>query len=283
MNIHEKALESTIETGASFAKAQFEKVNYSWLRKYFEIDDSYLYNKIYLMVYPYNYKEKGGYSNNYSNNIYNNNYSNNTYTNNTSNNYSNNTYPSINTSNNYSNNIVSNNNTYPSINTVNGIINSDSLYRPDLYIPAISIMLLSLFNGILDGFSGKFHPEMLCISFSRNILFHFILCLLYKCISYIFSIKLSYTDIISMAGYKFSIAILSKIIYKIAGTINSSIIRNTIYIMGLGYLYIAYFFFISRSLKRCMAGDSDGAKKTLSVLFGIVAAEMIILVLWIGR
>lgn len=42
-----------IESGASYVNAQLERVNYGRLCKYFDIDNSYLASKLYLIVFPF--------------------------------------------------------------------------------------------------------------------------------------------------------------------------------------------------------------------------------------
>lgn len=62
-SIHEHAIGSTFETGATFVNAQLDRVKYSKIRKYFDIDDTFLFEKIKLMIFPfysYSYKDTNG-------------------------------------------------------------------------------------------------------------------------------------------------------------------------------------------------------------------------------
>lgn len=212
-NIPQRAIESTLETGATFVNAQLERVNYSKLRKYFDVDDTYLKNKIKLILFPFYHEEtQADYG------------------------------------------------TRP-----------DKLYRPDMYIPIMSLISMLLLNAFILGLANKFHPEIVCLAFTRSLCFHAFLSLLYKLAAYITGLHFSYTDIIAISGYKFFIAIPIKI-------------SKSFY---LGYALVVYFlisflFFLSRSLKGVLLGKND-SKNCIYLLFAVVIVELLILVFWVSK
>ncbi len=54
-NLHEHAIGSTLETGATFVNTQLNRVKYSKIRKYFDVDDNYVFEKLKLIYYPFGY------------------------------------------------------------------------------------------------------------------------------------------------------------------------------------------------------------------------------------
>lgn len=139
---------------------------------------------------------------------------------------------------------------------------SSNLYRPDLYIPAMSLITLVLFKGFRTGSSHIFHPDIPFISFSRLFSFHLLVCMFYKAVGYIFGSSFGFLDLVALLGYKFVVAIIVRWLFN--------------YYSGLAviaYLFIAFFFFISRSLKRVM-NLSVNTHQQLHILFGIAFLEM---------
>lgn len=203
----QKAIESTLETGASFVNSKLKRSNYSWLRKYFDIDDSYLLAKIRLILFPFRH---GTAHNETGSQIY-------------------------------------------------------TLYRPDMYIPILSMITRVLLNGFILGLSRQFHPELLYLSFTRSVGFHALLCLGYKFMAYIMGTSIGYADIFAIAGYKFFVSILTRLC------------RLNVVGYGVGiYLFIAFFLFISRTLKNVLLVN-DRSKKTLHLLFLIALLELVFL------
>lgn len=189
------------QTGASALNSELSKVDYKIIRKYFNISNSYVLQKLSLIIVPFYYKETG-------------------------------------------------------------------LYSPDLYIPTMSLITLILFKGFLLGLSNKFHPEILGLSFTRTIFIHFAVSLLYKGASYFVDVSVDFLDILCMTGYKFFIALLSKLFGLIfIGKILSM------------YFFVAYFFFLSRSLKNSII-RVDSPKTHMYLLFGIVITDVIIAFLY---
>lgn len=136
------------------------------------------------------------------------------------------------------------------------------LYRPDLYIPVMSLVTLVLLKGFLLGLSNKFHPEILGVSFSRTVFIHIGQCLLYKGAAYFFDAALDFKDILCFTGYKFVCVLLIKLV-------------GLLYLGKLlsVYFYASYFFFLSRSLKNSFIVGSS-PRPHLYLLFAIVAADL---------
>lgn len=143
-------------------------------------------------------------------------------------------------------------------------IDGPGLYKPDLYIPLMSLITSVLFNGFLLGLKNKFHPEHLYLSLTRTICIHCILNLIYKFIGYLFDIDIAYGDMLSYTGYKFFVVLLIKIL-------KLTYIGKIVSI----YLYVAFFFFLSRSLKSSFL-KGNSSKKRLYALFGTVIIDVIL-------
>lgn len=139
---------------------------------------------------------------------------------------------------------------------------SSPLYKPEMYIPSMSIITLVLFKGFLLGLSNMFHPEVLGITFTRTVIIHFAVCLLYKAICYFFDAPIDVKDLFCFVGYKFLIILLIKCFKLVMLGWLLSV-----------YLLAAYFFFLSRSLKGSII--SPNAPKThLYLLFAIVGMDV---------
>lgn len=144
----------------------------------------------------------------------------------------------------------------------------DSLYRPDLYIPIMSLVTLVLLKGLLLGLSNRFHPEVLGMSFSRTVFMHLGQSLLYKGAAYFFDAGLDFTDMVCFTGYKFVCVLL----IKLMGLVYFGRVLSL-------YLYVSYFFFLSRSLKSSfIVGNSP--RPHLYLLFTIVAVDLLTIFLF---
>lgn len=136
------------------------------------------------------------------------------------------------------------------------------LYRPDLYIPVMSLVTLVLFKGLLLGLSNRFHPEVLGMSFSRTVFIHIGQSLLYKGAAYFLDAPLDFSDMVCFSGYKFVCVLLIKLV-------------GMLYfgkVMAL-YFYVSYFFFLSRTLKKSFIRGSS-PRLHLYLLFAIVIVDL---------
>lgn len=191
-----------LKTGADAWNSELSKVDYGAIRKYFEVTNTYIMQKLLLIIVPFYYHED---------------------------------------------------------------TENFSLYRPDMYIPAMSLITLVLFKGMLLGLSNKFHPEILGITLTRIILIHFGACLLYKAISYFLDISLDFKDILCFTGYKFFVILIMKFI-------------KSLFMLGKFfsvYFLVAYFFFLSRSLKGSLLSQNS-SKMHMYLLFGVVLTDLAI-------
>lgn len=197
-----------IESSTTYMNAQLDKVNYGRIRKYFDISNKYLLDKMALVVFPFYYTDFSA--------------------------------------------------------------ENPGLYGPDLYIPFMSLISMVLLRGFSLGLQNRFHPEMLYFSFTRNVCFHAILCLCYKCIGYLFSVHVVYLDILALTGYKFFVVTFMLILKP--------------FFLGrvlMIYPMVAFFFFLSRSLKGAFLGTGS-SKKSMYLLFGVVALELLV-TFWISQ
>lgn len=195
--------QQALQSGANLLNEKLEKVNYNRIRKYFDIYNSYVIEKIGLLIFPF-YR--------------------------------------------------------------NEISFGPSIYRPDMYIPAMSFITIVLLKGIILGLANKFHPEILIMSFSRTLLIHIGLNLIYKLAAYFFDVPTDLLDLICFTGYKFFIITIVKLFnFIIFGKFLSL------------YFFVAYFFFLSRSFKSSFVGEnSHSSNKNIYLLFGIVSFDIIV-------
>ncbi|ELA41985.1 uncharacterized protein VICG_01002 [Vittaforma corneae ATCC 50505] len=141
---------------------------------------------------------------------------------------------------------------------------SSSLYKPEMYIPSMSIITLVLFKGFLLGLSNKFHPEILGMTFTRTIIIHLAVCLLYKVVCYFFDVSIDIKDLFCFVGYKFLIILFIKLFRLVMfGKLLSL------------YFLVAHFFFLSRSLKGSII-STNSPKTHLYLLFAIVGMDVLI-------
>lgn len=190
------------QSGSNILNSKLEQVNYTQIRKYFDISNSYVLEKLSLIVFPFQNKE---------------------------------------------------------------ISFGPSVYRPDMYIPIMSMISLILFRGLALGIAKKFHPEYLGLFFSRTLFIHLGLALIYKAASYLMDVETSFLDLSAYIGYKFVVIILVKLLSKVfLGWI------------GCIYLLVAYFFFFSRSLKN-MISNPNHSQRNVTLIFGLALVELLVI------
>jgi len=141
---------------------------------------------------------------------------------------------------------------------------TNSLYRPEMYIPSMSIITLVLLRGFLLGIAGKFHPEVLGMILTRIIVIHTLVCLLYKVVCYLFDVGISIKDLFCYVGYKFLVILLVRM--------TKMVILGRVLSL---YFYVAYFFFLSRCLKGSIL-THDSPKTHIYLLFTIVTVDILI-------
>ncbi|KAI4291260.1 protein transport protein YIF1 [Pancytospora philotis] len=143
-------------------------------------------------------------------------------------------------------------------------------YRPDLYVPAVSLFALLLLKSFVLGLHGRFHPETLCLHVTRHVCFHAIIVAVYKTAAYMCGSSFAMLDITALAGYKFAAALIIRLLR----------------FLPLGWLLgmapiVSFFFFMSRSLKQLLL--HPGSPRTvLYLLFGLSLSEALLAYLFSG-
>ncbi|PYH94273.1 ER to Golgi transport protein Yif1 [Aspergillus ellipticus CBS 707.79] len=143
----------------------------------------------------------------------------------------------------------------------------DDLNSPDMYIPVMALVTYILFSAMLAGFRGNFHPELLgsITTTAIAVILFEILCL--KLAMYILSInnESQLLDLVAYSGYKFVGIIVtlltSEILSPEKGT--SGWVGWIVFI----YTFLANAFFLLRSLKYVLLPDStsDASMRTGSM------------------
>lgn len=150
---------------------------------------------------------------------------------------------------------------------------NEKLQSPDLYIPLMSFLTFILLNGILLGVKSQFTPEKLTILFTRCLTYEFIFAILVKLTGYFFDInEIGFLDFLSFSGYKYVVVMLLMVRIKY------------LRIFYMVYLYSAFFFFLSRCLKRCVFSSHGHRRRKIYFLFITVFLEvfLVFLLAWIN-
>ncbi|KAJ5203863.1 ER to Golgi transport protein Yif1 [Penicillium cinerascens] len=139
----------------------------------------------------------------------------------------------------------------------------DDLNSPDMYIPVMAVVTYILLSVLLAGFRGDFHPELLgsVTTTSIAVIIFEILCL--KMAMYILTINndSQLLDLVAYSGYKFvgiiATLVTSEILTPGRGT--GGWVGWSVFI----YTYLANAFFLLRSLKYVLLPDSaDSSMRT---------------------
>lgn len=141
-----------------------------------------------------------------------------------------------------------------------------SLSRPELYIPAMSLISYILLGALQSGLDGKFSPERLGMAFTRCVVMEaFCICVI-KISGYFADARVCGLDVAAYSGYKYVCVVFLHLLRM----------RYMRAVFGL-YLYVSFFFFLSRSLKRhIISGGGAGRTRRVYYLFSIVALQIFI-------
>lgn len=140
--------------------------------------------------------------------------------------------------------------------------------HPDLYIPLMSFLTYILLTGFFLGLKHEFTPEKLSIVFTKQLTYEGILGVVVKTVGYFMDVtELSFIDFVCFSGYKFVIVLFLLMV-------------NIKYVKVLWriYLFLAFFFFLSRSLKAKMCMTRNRRRKIYFLLI-IVILEMFLVFL----
>ncbi|KAJ5757346.1 uncharacterized protein N7511_006040 [Penicillium nucicola] len=132
----------------------------------------------------------------------------------------------------------------------------DDLNSPDMYIPVMALVTYILLSVLLAGFRGNFHPELLgsITTTAIAVILFEILCL--KLATYILSINndSQLLDLVAYSGYKFVGIIVTMVAAEILnpGQGTGGWVGWTVF----AYTFLANAFFLLRSLKYVLLPDS---------------------------
>lgn len=132
----------------------------------------------------------------------------------------------------------------------------DDLNSPDMYIPVMALVTYILLSAMLAGFRGEFHPELLgsITTTAIAVIIFEIICL--KLAMYILSINndSQLIDLVAYSGYKFVGIILTLVASEILtpGRGTGGWVGWTVFT----YTFLANAFFLLRSLKYVLLPDS---------------------------
>ncbi|KAM0687796.1 Protein transport protein yif1 [Conglomerata obtusa] len=138
--------------------------------------------------------------------------------------------------------------------------------KPDLYIPLMSFLTYILLTGIQ---LKPFSPETLSMIFTRCLLYEILFVTIVKLTAYFMDVgEIRFLDFICYSGYKF-VVILIKNCVKV----------RFLSILWSFYLYAAFFFFLSRSLKGVVVGEGGLRRGKIYFLFVTVFLEVFLVFL----
>lgn len=145
----------------------------------------------------------------------------------------------------------------------------DGLARPELYIPLMGFVSYILARAVRLGLEGVFSPERLGIVFTRAFFLEAVCVVFTKASGYFADVGLSTLDVVAYSGYKYVVVVL----------LHLNRMQHVRIIAGM-YLYVSFFVFLSRSLKKRVVGAGGERMKRVYYLFGMVLAqEFIVFVL----
>jgi hypothetical protein len=145
-----------------------------------------------------------------------------------------------------------------------------SLAHPDLYIPIMGFITYILAKGLLFGIRSEFRPEKLGLVATRSLFLEGMFVLISKLVAYFIDIlDLNTLDMVAFSGYKYVIIVLMFLLRM----------RFLTFFLKI-YLNLAFFFFLSRSMKGIVFGSSPAHKKRkVYFLFMTVFMQIMIVVL----
>ena len=145
-----------------------------------------------------------------------------------------------------------------------------SLTHPDLYIPIMSFLTYILFKGLSLGMRNSFSPEKLGLVATRSLFLEFMFISVSKLIGYFIDVpRLRVLDMLAFSGYKYFIIVLMFLMRIPVVTFLAKI-----------YLNLAFFFFLSRSMKGVVFGSGPShRKRKVYFLFVTVFMQVLIVLL----
>ncbi|UYI26852.1 protein transport protein Yif1 [Encephalitozoon cuniculi] len=144
----------------------------------------------------------------------------------------------------------------------------EGMARPELYVPAMSFISYILLRALYLGLEGMFSPERLGIVFTRLFFLEAVCIALTRISGYFVDVGLSTLDVVAYSGYKYVIVLLLQL--------NK---MRYVQVIGGMYLYVSFFVFLSRSLKRRVMDKGAERMRRAYYLFGIVIVQEFIVFL----
>ncbi|EOB12505.1 Protein transport protein yif1 [Nosema bombycis CQ1] len=144
-----------------------------------------------------------------------------------------------------------------------------SIANPDLYIPLSSLATYILLKCFFFGLQNAFQPEKIGILFTRTVFLEIFLFFITSISTYILGIKTGYIESICYSGYKYFVILC----------IHLCGIRWIKFIFRI-YMYVSFFFFLSRCLKKTVLGESSlNRTRKIYFLFGYVGIQTLLIFL----
>lgn len=134
--------------------------------------------------------------------------------------------------------------------------------RPDLYIPAMSLLVLVLLKGFKAAGAPAFSFEAVLLSCSRLTTLQVVAVLCYRAACYVVGAEGGLMDLLAISGTKYTVAVLMRLLLCLRW-------GRLLALYPLGTL----FFSMSRALNRAM-GAGHGPRRRVYLLFMIVVFEM---------
>lgn len=142
---------------------------------------------------------------------------------------------------------------------------NEELTRPELYIPAMSLVSYILLKALRYGLDGTFSPERLGLAFTHAVLLELLCAGAVKVSGYFGDVSLGTLDVMALCGYKYVCVVVVQAMWMWYARV----------VVGL-YVHVSLFFFLSRSLKKQVIGDGTNRRKRVYYLFGVVALQVCI-------
>lgn len=190
-----------LNAGSSYVKEKVDTKKLGFLKVYFDVNNAYVRDKIFLIFYPFN-------------------------------------------------------------------CTFDFLFKPDLYIPLMSLFTLVVINAFKLGIKNEFHPEKLFMMISRYILIQIVSTFIYRGFGFLCKSNISFFSLLCFNGYKFLPILLVKIILF-------SGLKIFAILLGF-YLLFVFFVFYSRSI-RIECNKEPRSDINVIFVFGLAGIETLIM------
>lgn len=132
----------------------------------------------------------------------------------------------------------------------------EDLNAPDMYIPIMAFTTYMVIFSVIQGLSGRFHPQLLGVVTSKSLALVALEIMFLKFMSYLLAASSKLLDLVAYSGYKF----IGISFVTLAAATSSSLVKWG----AFAYCGAATAFFMLRSLRYVLLPESSNSTSTAS-------------------